>query len=233
LLFVLACAFLPVAVNAVYGLDVSERVYQSNFECLMDWGYQFAVVRVYRSSGVVDTNGPGTINDAWKAGMAAVDGYIFPCYFCGDAAGQIDDTIDYLESSGVKLLKKNETRNDLIAKYGKENVGATIGMLWLDVEGLDYWSWYPSNNVQFITEMVDEANARGVTIGFYSSSSQWDPITDDTSKFSEYPIWYAHYDHSPDFDDYEAFGGWAAPAIKQYDEDGYGCGVSFDKNYYP
>jgi hypothetical protein len=67
--------------------------------------------------------------------MSHVDGYIFPCYSCGDAAGQMDTTISYLASHGVTVLKKNETREALASMYGEKNVGATVGMLWVDVEG--------------------------------------------------------------------------------------------------
>jgi hypothetical protein len=45
---------------------------------------------------------------------------------------QMDDTINYLSSHNVRLLKKGETVES--ARNGT-NVGATVGMLWLDVEG--------------------------------------------------------------------------------------------------
>jgi hypothetical protein len=41
------------------------------------------------SNGRCDSNGPANINDAWNGGMAHVDGYIFPCYSCGNPAGQV------------------------------------------------------------------------------------------------------------------------------------------------
>jgi hypothetical protein len=72
----------------------------------------------------------------------------------------MDDTIDYLASHNVRLLKKGEVRDT-----NSTNVGATVGMLWLDVEGTQYWSSSPSNNVNFLQGMVDEGNARGVSIG--------------------------------------------------------------------
>lgn len=127
--------------------------------------------------------------------MSNVDGYLFPCYFCGDPAGQMDDTIDYLTSSGIRLLKRNETRAQLIERYGsEENVGATVGMLWIDVEGEDYWSIFPSNNVEFISDMIAEGEKQGYTIGIYSSAYCWNPITGYSSAFKSYPLWYAHYD---------------------------------------
>lgn len=88
----LLLSYLSVAL-ATYGLDVSQSTSQSSFSCLKSNGYNFAIVRVYRSSGSVDPNGPSTIHNAWNGGMAHVDGYLFPCYSCGNPAKQV---IDYL-----------------------------------------------------------------------------------------------------------------------------------------
>ena len=44
----------------------------------------------------------------------------------------MDDTLDYLSSHNVKLMKKGETVES--ARNGT-NLGATIGMIWLDIEG--------------------------------------------------------------------------------------------------
>lgn len=86
--FVAFLAALGVAL-ATTGVDVSQLTSSSSWSCAKNYGYNFACVRVYKSSGAVDSNGPTNINNAWKAGMAHVDGYIFPCYSCGDAAGQV------------------------------------------------------------------------------------------------------------------------------------------------
>ena len=68
--------------------------------------------------------------------------------------------------------------------------------------------------------------------GIYSSSSQWSPIMGGTSQFSQYPLWYAHYDNNPSFSDFSPFGGWSSPAIKQYAGDVSFCSAGVDKNYY-
>lgn len=38
------------------------------------------------------------------------------------------------------------------------------------------------------------------------------------SNFTKYPLWYAHYDGKPSFDDWQAskFAGWEKPTIKQF-----------------
>ena len=45
-------------------------------------------------------------------------------------------------------------------------------------------------------------------------------------------LWYAHYDNSPSFSDFKAFGGWTHPKIKQYKGDTTACGFGVDLNYY-
>ena len=194
---------------AYKGVDVSQRTYTSNFQCMKSNGASFAIVRVYQSSGHTDSNGPATIKDAWSGGMSHVDGYIFPCYSCGNPAKQMDDTVNALK-----------------------NAGAKYGMLWIDVEGTQYWSSNSQNNVNFIQAMVDEGNKLGVSLGIYTSASQWNPICGGSTQFSKYPLWYPHYDNNPSFSDFSSFGGWKSPAIKQYQGDITFCSAGVDMNYY-
>jgi len=223
------CALLFVSATlATYGVDVSQRTYTSNFQCLKSNGYSFAIVRVYQSNGQCDGNGPYTINDAWSGGMSHVDGYIFPCYSCGNPSGQIDATISCLQAHKLSFMPRAERE----AYNGTEPIGATYGMLWLDIEGTQYWSSSTSNNVNFVSSMVNQAAARGVHLGIYSSASQWNPIMGGSTKFSYLPIWYAHYDNNPSFSDFSSFGGWTKPAIKQYAGDATVCSSGVDKNYY-
>mmetsp|Transcript_12612 Transcript_12612/g.27664 ORF Transcript_12612/g.27664 Transcript_12612/m.27664 type:complete len:163 (-) Transcript_12612:562-1050(-) len=148
-IFAFACRI----ASATYGVDISQRTYESSFSCLVSNGYIFAVPRVYQSSGVPDPNGPYSIEDAWAGGMSYVDGYIFPCYSCGNPAGQMDDTISYLSAHNVKVLKKGELR-PVASGNSTEKLGATVGMLWLDIEGTQYWSTNTANNVNFLTSMA-------------------------------------------------------------------------------
>ena len=135
----------------------------------------------------------------------------------------MDDTISYLSSHAVRFGG---------ASNGTESVGVSYGMLWIDVEGTQYWSSSTSNNVNFIQQMVDEGKKKGVSIGIYTSNSQWSPITGGSTAFKSYPLWYPHYDNSASFSDFVPFGGWSKPAIKQYAGDVSFCGAGVDKNYY-
>jgi hypothetical protein len=47
---------------------------------------------------------------------------------------QMDATIDYLSSHNVRMLKEGELRES-----SNSTVGASVGMLWLDVEGTQVW----------------------------------------------------------------------------------------------
>jgi hypothetical protein len=89
IVFALVCLALIGVVSGTYGVDMSQRTYSSSFSCMVSSGYIFSVVRVYQSSGHTDPNGAATINDAWAGGMHYVDGYIFPCYSCGNPAKQV------------------------------------------------------------------------------------------------------------------------------------------------
>jgi len=208
-------------------------------------GVSFAIPRVYQSNGKCDPNGASNINHARNAGIKYVDGYIFPCYSCGNAAGQMDQTINCLKNNGVYLLQEGESHEEVMSRAnhtmkafaddGSANevaVTATAGMLWIDVEGTQYWSTTHSNNVNFIENMVNEGVKKGVSIGIYTSNSQWSPITGGSTKFSKYPLWYPHYDNSASFSDFSSFGGWSKPAIKQYAGTTTQCSVGIDKNFY-
>lgn len=136
----------------------------------------------------------------------------------------MDTTIDYLAEHSVHISKVGEASNS--------TVGAKVGMLWLDIEGTDYWSSSTSSNVKFLSEMVAEGKARGVSLGIYSSKSQWTPIMGGSTEFSDLPLWYAHYDNNPSYSDFTAFGGWTKPNIKQYQGTTSLCSASVDLNYY-
>lgn len=203
---------------------------------MKDNGVEFAVVRVYRSTGTVDPNGRAQVDAAKSAGIKYVDGYIFPCYKCGDGAGQVRATVDSLKVSLGKSHNRSAEgmayRESPPAVNASGAEGLEVGMLWFDIEGTQYWSPSHSDNINFISSMVNEAKNLGVNFGFYTSESQWSPITGGTSDFGSYQLWYAHYDGNPSFGDFKPFGGWSKPAIKQYKGDTTLCSSGVDLNFY-
>ena len=110
--------------------------------------------------------------------------------------------------------------------------GVKYGMLWFDIEGPQYWMGQEANR-EFFNGLVAEGRALGVHLGVYSSASQWNPIFGSFSGGSGLPLWYAHYDGAPNFNDFAPFAGWSHPAIKQYNGDVTVCGFDIDQNWYP
>ena len=50
--------------------------------------------------------------------------------------------------------------------------------------------------------------------------------------FGSIPLWYAHYDNNPSFSDFQKFGGWTKPNMKQYEGDVTLCGAGVDYSWY-
>lgn len=71
------------------------------------------------------------------------------------------------------------------------STGAKIGRLWLDIEGAQYWG-HQSSNRAFFEGLVKGCHAAGVSIGVYTSASQWGPIMGSWDGGKAYPLWYAH-----------------------------------------
>lgn len=69
-------------------------------------------------------------------------------------------------------------------------------MLWLDIEGTQYWSDQATNRA-FFNSMISGAVSAGVHIGIYTSASQWTPIMGSFTGGAGYPLWYAHCTYPP------------------------------------
>ena len=55
----------------------------------------------------------------------------------------------------------------------------------------------------------------------------------DPTGLQQYPLWYANWDGAKSFSDFEPFGGWTKPAIKQYADKGDSdCNVPVDLDWY-
>ena len=130
LLLVLAAAvcFFASFSEATIGWDGIQSVSVAGFQCLHNAGHRFFIARVWESVGNYDERGIANIKNARAAGWEYVDGYIFPCLKarCAPAKNQVEATINKLKAEGAK-----------------------IGMLWLDIERLE-WPADHGHNQQFI-----------------------------------------------------------------------------------
>ena len=144
-----------------------------------------------------------------------MDAYLFPCPKCGDPAGQVRETIKFLNQSN-----------------------APINRLWFDIEGSQYWTLGHTDNFRFFESLVNEASSLNLRFGVYCNWVQWQALfgTAHLANANSIPLWYPHYDGRPDMSDFRAFGGWTSAFMKQFnDKSGIakGCGVGADLNWTP
>ena len=57
---------------------------------------------------------------------------------------------------------------------------------------------------------------------------------DSCTNYTNYPLWYAHYDGKKSFDDFNdsSFGGWTNPNVKQYQGSTTLCDTDVDLDWY-
>lgn len=206
-------AVLATAAAATYGGDISEYYDASTFRCTIQNGWSFVSVRSYCSYGGVDSNAPATLRQAIAAGLPYHDVYHFPCR-SQDPTSQVRSDFD--------------------------QVNGLFGMMWFDIETNPSpgcgWSGDLASNCAFLGELIDAAHGLGIHTGVYASEYMWGRIMGDSCHVGAdkaSPLWYAHYDHRPSFSDFQPFGGWSKPNVKQYwDGVGY-CGINADADWYP
>ncbi|CAL6027029.1 Glycosyl_hydrolase family 25 protein [Hexamita inflata] len=116
------------------------------------------------------------------------------------------------------------------------NAGVMTGnMIWLDIENIDLFYPTQAQNQQFIAAMLSEmSNMLGANrVGVYSNWNQWSQIVGSSWTGAQpHQLWYPHYDNWQSFDDFQPFGGWTRPSIKQYLGDNPECSTHVDRNFY-
>jgi len=203
--------------HAGTGFDVSSLVSTDEVTCMKNAGYDAIIVRAWQSNGVNDPNVKTTLANAAAAGIAHQDVYMFPCPTCSaSASSQFNSMVSNLD-------------------------GSVYGNIWFDIEedyAGQYWSTSYATNKAFYADLVSacSSGSAGKTCGVYSNYNNWVTIfgssTYQASGGSSLPMWYADYDGELNFDDYEEFGGWSTPAMKQYNGDVSYCSINMDQDYY-
>jgi GH25 family lysozyme M1 (1,4-beta-N-acetylmuramidase) len=200
-------------VNATLGVDVSQLFSQSTYQCMKSSGYNFAIIRGYCSFGGPDHNAVQSLRNAKGAGLIT-DIYMFPCRG-KSATAQVDDMMANIDSS-------------------------LYGMVWIDIEtnpssGCSWTGHDANSNCQFVIDTINRIKSKGKNVGIYASKYMWQSIFGSYTacpNVASQQLWYAHYDGSPSFSDFQPFGGWTKGTIKQYQGDTTLCGAGVDKNFY-
>ena len=82
------CCLLFRGSEGTLGVDLATSTSESAFSCLKEQGYEFIIVRAFRSYGEPDRAASTTIRNAQAAGFKYVDVYMFPCPKCASSAAQ-------------------------------------------------------------------------------------------------------------------------------------------------
>jgi len=192
-----------------YGVDFTDVLTGTEIECLQASGLSFVIPRGYRSVGVVDTNFVASLITAQTAGMSG-SVYLFPCPTCTkSAAAQVNELIDAIGKAGV-----------------------VPDLIWLDIEGPQYWHKTAAANEKFMGELLTAAAKTGFPLGIYSNHKEWANIFGDETyaPCQELPLWYPRFNYVPLVTGYQPFGGWEKPALKQYLDLKTLCGITTDLN---
>jgi len=197
------------------GVDLSDSCSPSGFACLIKSGYQYAIIRAWRSSGTWDPYCATNIANAINAGMNPVDVYMFPRPKGASGVSQATQLLSNLQNTNFN------------------------GTIWFDVEQESpYWSTQSANQ-QFFNDVVSTLQSSGASVGIYTSKSQWTEVMGSNFQGgANLPLWYSHYDNNPSFADFGRstignYGGWGTPTMKQYQGDQSACGCNTDFNWAP
>jgi len=206
----------------VRGADISSFASADAFKCLKKDGYQYFVVRAFRSSGTVDPNAAQTLKNAAAAGFTKenLGVYIFPRPL----------------GPGGSVMDGGAEMSQMLDFLVHEGAGSLFTSVWLDVEGIyKYWSRDLKVNQKFFEQMMTAVKTKykQYSVGVYTSSSQWTPIMSRTyDGGSHLPLWYAFYDNRAEHTGFKPFGGWLVPRLKQFSENKKLCGITFDENVF-
>ena len=196
---------------AIYGLDMCTVHSVSSLQCFIEAGFTFTIPRCWCSTGEWDSGCVQSVQNSHDAGMSRSDVYFFPCFSCGNVAGQVSSWWSQVQAEGVG-----------------------INRVWMDVEGT--WSSSFTTNQAFFEEMMNQVEAVGAPYGLYVSNHQWENLLSLSyiwPKAGSTLLWYPHYDDWESFGDFEPFGGFTQPYMKQYNGDQMMCGHDVDYNYRP
>lgn len=229
--FVLVLSLFGFLAQARTGVDLSVATTVDTWNCLKsEHNVDYAIIRVYRSLGEVDTNSANTIKNVASAGIKDIGAYMFPCMptasynvghniTCPSVEKQIQSTLDFLKSNNVVIQRDAAQTADIVA----------VNRMWLDIEDevpSKYYDADPVKNQAFMQEYIDTLTNLQIPIGIYTTKTYWQNIMGNIEGYSKYPLWYPRYDNVDSMDFFATFGGWTEVQIKQTAGDAPWCGIS-------
>jgi len=223
------------------GVDLSVATTLNDWQCLAsDHNVTYAIIRVYRSVGLVDSNSPNTIHTAASAGIKDIGVYMFPCMqtspyatankvVCVEPEQQVIDTVNFLKENKVIVGHSKDAKS--------LNTGYTlVNRIWLDVEDEDPSRYYdndPVKNQEFMARVVAQLEKMNIPVGIYTTKTYWQNIMGNILGYGEkYPLWYPRYDDIATLDFYVPFADFNEVKIKQTAGDSGFCGISQVDNDY-
>jgi hypothetical protein len=160
------------------GVDISVSTTADQWNCLKTIeNVSFAIIRTYRSVGLLDTNATASLHYAYNTGIRNLGAYIFPCIptsaysishniTCDSPEAQMVSTIEYLENNGIHILRSKEKKIKSLSV-----IGPVVNRIWLDVEDESpskYYDENPEYNTKFLKSMEATAASLDVFLGVYT-----------------------------------------------------------------
>ncbi|VDK88475.1 unnamed protein product [Litomosoides sigmodontis] len=206
--------------NYGQAIDIIAQTDQSVFRCLLQQGFAVAFIRAYlpNGGGSPDINCIANIHNAINEGLG-VEIYVEP-------------QPNSAKSGGGHFLEVYTflTNKDIAVKA-----------IWIKITTPIIWPNNQAANVNFINEFILYAWQYGVVVGIYTNWYDWKQITNGELGVDQRRIRFWYWNMlgsgwnaatSPTFDDFRPFGGFNVPALKQYVENIYVCGISASLSIY-
>uniref|UniRef100_A0A183FYR3 Glycoside hydrolase n=1 Tax=Heligmosomoides polygyrus TaxID=6339 RepID=A0A183FYR3_HELPZ len=164
------------------------------------------------------------------AGQGQTDPYACANSKNADAAGLLSEV--YMTPQPISTKTGAQQLDEILTMFS--NCGVTVVSLWIQVTSPDNWSRTLSTNLNFLNSIFSRAGQYGVSIGIYTSSSEWNSITDYKKRGNYCRYWNVHGGGVPNetpanFNDFRSFGGWTSPSVKQFAQTEGFCGITANR----
>jgi len=202
-----------------YAVDVIASGTQSAFNCIYNFGYNLAFLRIYgpTGNGAVDTTGVQNVYYATNAGLA-YEVFVTPATNNAKSGGtQFTEAYNYATQQGLRLNR-----------------------IWLQVTSPINWSTSTTQNVNLINSFISTASSYGISVGIYTNWYDWLQITGNSNSVRGfYGLWYWHAqglgkagETAASTTDFVPFGPFSSGIVKQCGVGENVCQLNLNLNIY-